>query len=132
MTDLYLIQLHGGPFDGYCQSVNYILRNRRLEMPGVLPCPDDIPLPHRASEYELRRTSIELLDDLPTMVLDYHFVAMRVGLLSAAITKIVQWKDRLTRSLLRVTRPRDARLPNTAQTDEPAQPHRQLADRHSD
>ena len=133
MTDLYLIQLHGGCFDGYRQSVNYILRDTRLEMPGALPCPDSLPSPPRAALYELRRASIELLDGLPTMVLNYHFVGMRVGMVSAAITRLVQWKDRLTQSLLRVTRgPRDARLPNTAQTDEPAQPHRQLAGRHSD
>ena len=104
MTDLYLIQLHGGPFDGYRQSVNYILRDTRLEMPGTLPCPDSLPSPHRAALYELRRASIELLDGLPTMVLDYHFVGMRVGMVSAAITRLVQWKDRLTQSLLRVAR----------------------------
>jgi hypothetical protein len=133
MTDMYLIQLHGGPFDGYRHSVNYILRDRRLEMPGVLPCPDGLTSPHRAAEYELRRTSIELLDDLPTMVLDYHFVGMRVGMVSAAITKFVQWKNRFTRRLLRVARgPRDTRLLNTAQVDEPAQSNRQLTGRHSD
>ena len=133
MTDLYLIQLHGGPFDGYCQSVNYILQEKRLEMPGILPCPDGLPSPNRAAEYELRRTSIELLDDLPTMVLDYHFVGMRVGMVSAAITRFVQWKNRFAQSLLRVARdPRDARLPNTAQADEPAQPNKQLTGRHSD
>jgi len=133
MTDLYVIQLHGGPFDGYCQSVNYILRDRRLEMPGKLPCPDGLPSPHRVAEYELRRTSIELLDDLPTMVLDYDFVGMRVGMVSAAVTKLVQWKNRLTQRLLRAARgPCNARLPNMAQTDEPVQPRKQLADKHSD
>ena len=125
MTDLYLIQLHGGRFDGYHQSVNYILRDTRLEMPGALPCPDSLPSPRRAALYELRRASIEPLDGLPTMVLSYHFVGMRVGMVSAAITKLVQWENRLTESLLRVAHgPHDARLPNTAQTDEPAQPHR--------
>jgi len=104
MTDLYLIQLHGGPFDGYCQSVNYILRDKRLEMPGKLPCSDDLASPHRAAIYELRQASIRLLDDLPTMVLDYHFVGMRVGTVAAAITRFVQWKNRLTQSLLRVVR----------------------------
>ena len=133
MTDLYLIQLHGGPFDGYRQSVNYILRNRRLEMPGTLACPGGLPSPHRAAEYELRRASIELLDDLPTMLLDYHFVGMRVGIVAAAITRFVQSKNRFAQSLLRVARdPRDARIPNTAQADEPAQPNRQLTGRHSD
>ena len=133
MTDLYLIQLHGGPFDGYCQPVNYILRDRRLEMPGKLPCPDGLPSPHRAAVYELRRASIELLDGLPTMVLDYHFVGMRVGMASAAITRLVQWKHRLAQSLLRVARnPHDARLPNMAQTDEPPQSNRQLTGRRSE
>ena len=125
MTDPYLIQLHGGYFDGYRQSVNYILLDTRLEMPGTLPCPDSLPSPPRTALYELRRASIELLDGLPTMVLNYHFVGMRIGVVSAAIVRLVQWKDRLTRSLLRVTSgPHDARPPNTAQTDEPAQPHR--------
>ena len=133
MTDLYLIHLHGGPFDGYRQSVNYILRDRRLEMPGSLPCPDSLPSPRRVALYELKQASIGLLDGLPTMVLNYHFVGMRVGMVSAAITRLVQWKDRFTRRLLRVARdPRDARLPNTAQADEPAQPNRQLTGRHSD
>ena len=133
MTDLYLIQLHGGCFDGYRQSVNYILRDRRLEMPGKLPCPDGLPSPHRAAVYELRRASIELLDGLPTMVLDYHFVGMRVGMVSAAIARFVQWKSRLRQIVLRVAcGPRDARLPNTAQADELAQPNRQLTGRHSD
>jgi len=73
MTDPYLIQLHGGRFDGYRQSVNYILLDTRLKMPGTLPCPDGIPSPPRAAVYELRRASIEILDGLPTMVLNYHF-----------------------------------------------------------
>ena len=133
MTNLYLIQLHGGCFDGYRQSVNYILRDRRLEMPGKLPCPDGLPSPHHAAIYELRRASIELLDGLPTMVLDYHFVGMRVGMASAAITRLVQWKHRLAQSLLRVARnPHDARLPNMAQTDEPPQSNKQLTGRRSD
>ena len=133
MTDPYLIQLHGGCCDGYRRSVNYILLDTRLTMPGSLPCPDSFPSPPRPALYELIRASIELLDGLPTMVLDYHFVGMRVGMVSAAITRLVQWKDRLTQGLLRVTRgPRDARPPNTAQTDEPSQPHRHLAGGGSD
>jgi hypothetical protein len=100
MTDPYLIQLHGGFFDGYSQSVNYILQDSLLEMPGTLPCPDSLPSPSRAALYELRRASIELLDGMPTMVLNYHFVGMRVGMVSAAITRLVQWKEQLTRSLL--------------------------------
>ena len=35
MMDLYLIQLHGGSFDGCRLSVNYILQNTRLAL-GVL------------------------------------------------------------------------------------------------
>ena len=49
--------------------------------------------------------------------------------------RLVPWKGRLTRSLLRVPCPRDARLPNMAQTDEPAQPaqsNTQLTGRYSD
>ena len=118
MTDLYLIKLHGGCFDGYRQSVNYILRNTRLQMPGTLPCPDSHPSPHRATLYELRRASIELLDGLPTMVLNYHFVGMRVGIAYAAITGLVRWQNRLRQRWSRVARgPDDARLPNAVQTD---------------
>jgi hypothetical protein len=103
MTDPYLIRLHGGRFDGYRQSVNYILLDTRLEMPGTLPCPDDIPSPPRAAVYELRRASIEILDGLPTMVLNYHFVGMRVGMVSAQIKRLAQWKDRLAQRVLRIT-----------------------------
>ena len=88
MTDPYLIKLHGGLFDGYRQSVNYILLDTRLEMPGTLPYPDSLPSPPRASLYEFRQASIEILDGLPTMVLDYDFIGMRVGVVSAAITKL--------------------------------------------
>jgi hypothetical protein len=43
---------------------------------------------------------------------DYQFVKMRVGVVSAAITRLVQWKD--YKRLLRATRcPHDAHLPNT-------------------
>jgi hypothetical protein len=109
MTDLYLIQLHGGPFDGYHQSVNYILLDPRFAMPGTLPCPDGFS-PSRPAIYELRRSSIELFDGLPTIVLNYHFVGMRVGIAQAAVTSLVQWKDRLTHGLLRAIRgPSDAR-----------------------
>ena len=133
MTDPYLIKLNGGLFDGYRQSVNYIFLDTRLEMPGTLPFPASFPSPLRAYLYDFRQASIEILDGLPTMVLNYHFVGMRVGMVSAAITRLVQWKGQLRQRLLRVNRgPRDARPPNTAQTDEPAQPHKQLAARHSD
>lgn len=100
MTDLYLIQLHGGCFDGYRQSVNYILWDTRLKMPGTLPCPKSNPSPPRTALYELRRTSIRVLSGWPTMVLDYDFVGMRVGVVSAAIARLVQWKNRLVQSLL--------------------------------
>jgi len=75
MTGPYWIHLHGGRFDGYRQSVNYLPLDTRLEMPGTLPCPDSLPSPPRAALYELRRASIELRDGLPTMVLNYHFVS---------------------------------------------------------
>ena len=123
MTNQYLIKLHDGFFDGYRQPVNYILLDTRLEMPGTLPYPDSLPSPPRASLYEFRQASIEILDGLPTMVLDYDFIGMRVGMVSAAITRLNKWKDRLTRSLLRSNHsPRDVRHPKPVQTEEPAQP----------
>jgi hypothetical protein len=132
MTDLYLIQLHGGPFDGYRQSVNYILLDSRLEMPGSLPCPDDFPPPSRPALYELRRASIELLAGLFTMVLKYYFVGMKVGMARAAITGLIRWKDRLTHRLLEIIcGPRDARPPDTVQIDESAQPKRRSTTKHS-
>ena len=131
MIDPYLIKLNGGLLDGYRQSVNYILLDTRLEMPGTLPFPDSLPLPPRAYLYDFRQASIEILDGLPTMVLYYDFIGIRVGVVSAVITKLNQWKDRFARSLLPGTRsPHDARFPKTVRTEEPAQPNRQLADDH--
>lgn len=106
MTEIYLIKLHGGYFDGYRQSVNYILLDNRLEMPGMLPYPDGLPSLLQTALYEFRQASIEVFDGLPTMVLDYDYIGKRVGRVSAAIAKLNQWKDRVVRSLLR-TQPED-------------------------
>ena len=103
MTDPYLIKLNGGLFDGYRQSVNYIFLDTRLEMPGTLPFLDNLPSPPRAYLYGFRQASIEILDGLPTMVLDYDFLGLRVGVVSATITRLKHGKDRLTRGLFRVT-----------------------------
>jgi hypothetical protein len=113
MPDPYLISLHGGSFDGYRKSVNFILLGTRLEMPGTLPAPDSLASPSRRSLYEFRQASIEIVDGLPTMVLDYDFIGMRAGRVSATITRFTRWKDRLARELRQVIRGScDARHPH--------------------
>jgi hypothetical protein len=133
MTDLYMIQLHGGPFDGYHQSVYYILLDSCLKMPGTLPCPDGLPLPSQPAMYELKQSFIEKLDGLPTMILNYHFVGMQVGMLSATIARLIQLKNRLTNSIVKlIGGQNDIRLPNKVQADDPNQPNSQLVGKHSD
>jgi hypothetical protein len=93
--DLYLIRLHGGPLDGHRHPLNYVPLASRLEIPGSLPFPDDLPPLSRPAVYELEKPSLELIDGLPTMVLHYHFAEARAGIVSAAITRLRQWRTRL-------------------------------------
>ena len=121
MKSPYLIQLYGGHFDGFRQSVNFIPLDDRLEMPGALSNPDRMPSPQRAALYELRTTTIDLSDGLPTMVLNYHFVGMRIGKLAAALARLLEWTNRIKQRRSHVGTGRgEARIPNAASINQPA------------
>jgi hypothetical protein len=76
-TEPYLIELRGGCFDGYRQSLDYVPLGNRWEMSAVPPNASRPKESSRLAVYELRRATLIQWEGMPTMLFGYDFVGIR-------------------------------------------------------
>lgn len=86
----YLIELHGGCFDGCRTAVRYVPPHPRLELPvspSSLAAP---PSSSRAVVYQLKQILLTQVDGLPTLVYRYDYRGTRVRILRSLWEKAIR------------------------------------------
>lgn len=74
----YLIEFHGGRFDGLCQPSDFALASTRLEMPGP-----DLAIPNgvaaRRDIYILRRSTVAFIEQSPVVTYHVHHIGAKIA-----------------------------------------------------
>jgi hypothetical protein len=103
----YLIEFHGGRFDGYRQPSDFVLPSTRLEMPG--PEPLDGRASARRNVYEHRRSTVTFVNESPVVTFHLHFAGIIVA--APQTTPARHWVE-LMHAILRRLQPGLRPLPH--------------------
>jgi hypothetical protein len=76
-TTPYLMELHGGRFDGYCELLQVMPSEERLELPTAPQSAATTQRPVRIAVYERKEVSVRLVAASPLLVLRYVYIETR-------------------------------------------------------